>query len=171
MAENARASQPLELTGWLIFAAEYVFLLGAWILFTSLPEMNEITAGLAAAFLGAAGDAVVKATEFARFRPRFRHAMLILAEPWYVAKDTVLVFWELLRRIAGMPRRSRLKVVPFDGGGDDLNGSARRTLAISYSTISPNTIVLGIDRERNLLLLHEMVPAETPWIAKQLGAR
>ena len=70
-----------------------------------------------------------------------------------------------------MPRRSRLKVVPFDGGGDDLNGSARRTLAISYSTISPNTIVLGIDRERNLLLLHEMVPAETPWIAKQLGAR
>ena len=171
MAESARSSQGMHVGELLISAVEFVLLLGLWMLFVSLLQMNEFVAGLAAALLGAIGDAVVKATDFARFRPRLRHVLLILVEPWYVARDTVIVFWELLRRIGGRPRRSRLKVIPFDGGRDDVDSNARRALATAYTTISPNSIVLGIDREQNLLLLHELAPSSTPWLLQQLGAR
>lgn len=171
MAESARSSRRIHVRELLITAVEFVFLLGLWMLFVSLPEINELVAGLAAAFLAAAADAVVKATEFARFRPRFAQVLLIFIEPWYVAKDTLVIFWELLRRIAGKPRRSRLTVIPFKGGDNSLDGSARRALAVAYTSISPNTIVLGIDRKRNFLLLHQIVPAGTTWLTKQLGAR
>lgn len=171
MAESARPSQNIKFDELLIAAVEFALLLGLWMLFVSMLEMNELVAGFAAALLGAVGDAVVKATDFARFRPRISQALLIFVEPWYVIKDTLVVFWELLRRIVGMPRRSRLVVVPFEAGGDDLECNARRALAIGYTTISPNSIVLGIDRERNLMLLHQIVPAGTSWLSRQLGAR
>jgi multisubunit Na+/H+ antiporter MnhE subunit len=171
MAGSARSSRGNVIKFLLISAAEFVILLGLWMIFVSLPELNEILAGLGAALLGAVGDAVVKAADSSRFRPRLRHVLLILAEPWYIANDTFVVFWELVRRMAGLPSRSQLKVIPFEGGGDDMDANARRALATAYSTIAPNTIVLGIDRERNLLLLHQVAPAETPWLMKQLGVR
>ena len=171
MADSARASQGMQARELLLIAIEFVFLLGLWMLFTSLPEINELAAGIGAAFLAAVGDAVIKSTDFARFRPRARYVLLIFAEPWYIAKDTFVVFWELLRRMRGMQRRSRLAVIPFDAGGDDLDSNARRALATAYSTIAPNTIVLGIDRERHLILVHQIAPAGTPWLTRQLGAR
>lgn len=171
MSDQGTRTHGVEPTALLIAAVEFVLLLGLWMLFVSLLQTNEFVAGMAAALLGAIADAVVKATDFARFRPRFRHVLLVFVTPWYVVRDTVVVFWVLAKKLAGVPLQSSLKVIPFAAGEDSVEDNARRALATGYSTISPNTIVLGIDCERNLLLLHEISPSETSWMLKQLGAR
>jgi len=150
---------------------EFVLLIILWMMFVSLLQWNELLAGLAAAAIGAVADGVVKATDFARFRPRLSHAALILTTPWYVLTGTLAVFGELARHLAGKPPRTEFVVVPFDGGADDVESSARRALATAYTTISPNSIVIGIDRERGFLLLHSLPPSPTPWITRQLGAK
>jgi hypothetical protein len=61
--------------------------------------------------------------------------------------------------------------VPFDSGGDDPESAARRALAIMYTTIPPNFVVVGIDRKKNLMLVHQVSPTPTPLIAKRLGAK
>ena len=152
-------------------AIEFVLLLGLWMMFVSLLQWNELLAGLAAALIGAVGDAVVKATGFAVFRPRASQALLILRLPGEVLSNTLVVFAELFHRILRGSSRSRLQVVPFDAGGDDNESAARRALAILYITVPPNSVVVGIDRERHYLLLHQLVPAPVSPVTRRLGAQ
>ena len=170
MSEKRPRKHGIEVAALLISAAEFLVLLGLWMLFVSLLQLNELVAGIAAALIGAVADAVVKATDFARFRPRLKHLLLILTEPWYVISGTASIFWALAKRIAGQPSEGELKVIPYDAGGDDSDSSARRALTVAYTTIPPNFIVIGIDRERNYLMVHQVSPTGTPWITKQLGA-
>lgn len=170
MTVQGTRTHGIGLSKLLLAAGEFAVLLGLWMLFVSLLQMNEFAAGIAAALIGLLGDAVVKATDFARFRPRVRHLLLILTEPWYVITGTASIFWALAKRIAGQKSDGELKVVPFDAGGDDVDSAARRALAVAYTTIPPNFIVVGIDRERNYMMVHQVSPTGTPWITKQLGA-
>ncbi|HEU5451727.1 MAG TPA: Na+/H+ antiporter subunit E [Terriglobales bacterium] len=152
-------------------AVEFLLLLGLWMMFASLLHWNEVLAGVAAALIGAVGDAVVKATGFATFRPQVRQALQVLRLPGEVLQNTLVVFAELLRRMLGRPSRSRLQVVPFDAGRDDTESAARRALATLYTTIPPNSVVVGIDQERHYLLLHSLVPAPVSPVTRRLGAK
>ena len=64
---------------------------------------------------------------------------------------------EALRQLVS-PRavRGEFRAVPFDGGGDDPRDTGRRALAEALGSFAPNTIVIGVDRERNLLLVHQL---------------
>ncbi len=159
-------SVPL-LTGAMAFAV----LLGLWMLFVSLLQMNELVAGFAAAAIGSAANAVVKKTDFVHFHPQLKHLLLIFTEPWYVLTGTAAVFWALARRIAGKKSEAELKVVPFDAGGEDRASATRRALAVAYTTISPNSIVVGIDHKGRYMMVHQISPSGTPWITQQLGAQ
>ncbi len=150
---------------------EYWILLALWMAFASNPTRHELWVGLAAALIGSVADAVVKAQGLARFRPKARWLPLIFVEPWYVLSGTAAIFKALLRVTFGKKPRARFKTMKFNVGGDDARSSARRTLATLFSTIPPNSIVVGIDRSQKLVLIHEMVPARTSWLAKQLGVQ
>jgi hypothetical protein len=49
--------------------------------------------------------------------------------------------------------------VPFDVGGDAADDVGRRVLTTAGLTLQPNSIVLGYDEERQVVLIHELVPA------------
>ena len=150
---------------------EFLFLLGLWMLFVSSMQLAEFTAGIAAAALGAVADGLVKSQRFAQFRPRLKWLWLFAWEPWYALTGTAAIFWALARRLAGKRSEAQFRVVPFRAGGEDSESAARRALAITTISISPETIVVGIDRERNCMLLHQIAPAATPKIARRLGAQ
>jgi hypothetical protein len=58
------------------------------------------------------------------------------------------------------PRRARgrLRALRFDAGGDGPRDNARRALAEGFGSVAPNTIVVGIDRDRNHILVHQLDP-------------
>ena len=59
----------------------------------------------------------------------------------------------------------------FDPGGSDPESAARRALAIAYTTIPPNFVVLGIDLDKRVMLVHQVSESETPTMTRNLGAK
>jgi hypothetical protein len=51
--------------------------------------------------------------------------------------------------------RGEFRVVPFRGG-EDARDHGRRALTESLGSFAPNTIVIGIDSDRELLLVHQL---------------
>jgi multisubunit Na+/H+ antiporter MnhE subunit len=146
-------------------------LLVLWFLFVGKLTVYEFLAGACGAALGAVADGVVKSKESSYFRPPVKAFLLILWEPWYVVRGTVVLFQELARRLAGKPPRAGWLAVPFEPGGDDMRSSGRRALAAAYLTMSPDAVVIGIGRDQRMLLLHQMPLGSVPEIAWRLGEK
>lgn len=149
---------------------EFVFLLGLWMLFVSQLQRAEFVAGVAAALLGAIADGVVKSKRLAKFGPRPAWLWLFSWEPWYVLTGSAAILRALALRLMGKKSESLFRVVPFRAGGEDPESAARRALAITAISISPDTIVVGVDRKRKYMLLHLIAPKPVSRIARQLGA-
>ena len=150
---------------------EFLFLFGLWMLFVSQLRRAEVVAGVCAAALGAVAEGIVKARRLAKFRPRPGWLALFLWEPWYGLTGAAAVMRALARRLTGKKSESQFRGVPFHAGGTDSKSEARRAITITAVSVSPDTIVVGIDRERGFLLLHQIAPGGTPKIARRLGAK
>jgi hypothetical protein len=73
-----------------------------------------------------------------------------------VPLDVVLVSRQLLAQLMSpRARRGELRAVPFQGG-EDPRALGRFALTESLGSFAPNTIVIGIDAERDLLLVHQL---------------
>lgn len=155
----------------LISCAEFFFLVGLWMIFVSMPKLDELLVGIASSIIAAFADAVVKAKKFATFYPHLKFLALVVTEPWYALDGTAAIFLALGKHLLGKKSEAQLRAIRFDAGGDDPESAARRALAIMYTTIPPNFIVVGIHREKSLMLVHQVSPTATPAITKLLGAR
>ena len=151
-------------------SVEFLFLFGLWMLFVSQTPRAELVAGIFAAAIGAVADGVVKAKRFAKFRPRLKWFWLFAWEPWYVLTGSAAIFWALARRLAGKKSEAQFRVVPFRADGNDSETAGRRALALTLTTVPPNFIVVGIDKQRNFMLVHQVSPTGTPLVTKKLGA-
>lgn len=149
---------------------EFVFLLGLWMLFVSQLQPAEFVAGVAAALLGAIGDGVVKSKRLAKFGPRPAWLWLLSWEPWYVLTGTIVILRALARRLSGKRTEAEFRALRFRAGGDDAESAAQRALAITAISISPDTIVVGVDRKREFMLLHLIAPRPATKLARKLGA-
>ncbi len=149
----------------------FLFLLGLWMMYTSSPRLSELYVGIAIAALGVFGSCIIRSSGFAEFRARPRWIALALLEPWYVLVGSYRLGVSLVRALLGRGSRARFHAIKFNAGGDDPESSARRTLTIAYLTIPPDSVVVGIDRHANELLLHEIQPGSLPLVARELGAQ
>ena len=80
--------------------------------------------------------------------------------PGQVLSDTVIVFaalWRLCTR--GEQPDSGFREMPARFGDDSDEGVTRRVLLVGANSLAPNTIVLGIDRDRDVMVVHQLVPA------------
>lgn len=155
----------------LLWFAEFLALLGIWLLFVSNLHISDLLVGVAAAVIATTADEIVKGQDFARFRPRMKWLLMVFWEPWYVLTGTASIWWAVVRKLAGKKSKALFKAIEFDSGGDDSESAARRALAIVLTTIPPNFVVIDIDRERDLMLIHQVSPTPTPLVTKKLGAQ
>ena len=67
---------------------------------------------------------------------------------------------------------SFLAAVPFEiGSQDDPTEAGRRALATTYTTATPNFVVLGLVNEQGLMLYHQIIPGDVLTMTRRLGAR
>ncbi|MFB3917111.1 MAG: hypothetical protein ACE14M_10305 [Terriglobales bacterium] len=154
----------------IFWLANWAIFLGLWFLYTNTPKLPELLAGAGAAALAATGSAIVQGQHFARFAPKPKWLALFLTEPWYVITGSKAIVWAMFKKLAGKGSEAQLKAVAFQAGGEDPESAARRALAIALTTIPPNFVVIGIDKQQNTMLIHQVAPSGTPWVTKQLGA-
>jgi hypothetical protein len=139
-----------RLTWWLSLAALYLLLADSVV----APELA--VAALAAA-IGATGAVLVRRQQRVRLRPRLRWLRGAWRPLLGMAADVVPLARALGRRGGG-----RYFEVPFGAVGEGPEDAAYRALTEALGSLAPNTIVVAIDRERGVLIAHQLAPARDP---------
>ncbi|MGI8493035.1 MAG: monovalent cation/H+ antiporter complex subunit F, partial [Acidimicrobiales bacterium] len=114
----------------------------------------ELLAGALAAGLGATTAVVARA----RLRISWRWLRLAWRPAAQMLPDTVMLIVALWRRL--VRRREvtgSLRVLRFDAGGDGPTDAARRGLAEAAGSLAPNTYVVGVDRDADVIVVHQLV--------------
>lgn len=144
---------------------------GLWLIYVSQISLWEVLVGSAAAALATVGMATFLRLGLVKCRPSLRQIAEGWRIPWYVVRGT----WEITQAIwnqlfSKSGAASYLAAVPFDAGPDDPECAGRRALAVLYTTMTPNFVVIGIVREQRLLLFHQILPGEILPMTRNLGA-
>lgn len=154
-----------------VSAIVFIVLLLFWMMFVSTLRWHEVAVGMVAASAGTLGNWVVKSEGFAPFHPRVGWVLLILWEPWYVLKGSLIVLRELARVLAGAQPIGQFQAVAFDyGAAENARDAAKRALFAAYITVSPDTIAVGLDSKQKLALLHQLGSKQISQLGRVLGA-
>ena len=140
---------------WLVW---WVLMMSFWVMIDDSVETDELLAGAGAAALAAVFAELVTYQAATRFRMRTGWLGPALRLPGQVVGDTIIVYRALWRRLAhGEQPSSAFLELPARFGDDTPEGVTRRTLLIGGTSLAPNTFVLGLDRERDVMVVHRLV--------------
>jgi multisubunit Na+/H+ antiporter MnhE subunit len=151
-------------------AADLVAVAGLWLLFAGRVRPADLAAALLAGVLVAAGGAFLRRHVGHRHRGARRWVRHLPRMLLGAVADSWLLTRELVRTLRGGPSRSRLRALPFHVGDDRADDVGRRVLTTVGLTLQPNSIVLGFDAERGVVLLHELVPTDGSPVPDDLAA-
>ena len=120
-------------------------------------DLPELYAAIAAVLLGGAAYEAARRQGIALARVSGRW----VARGWRVVvsipRQIVLVSWQALAQLVSpQEARGTLRAVPFHAGENGPSDTGRRALAEGLGSVAPNTIVIGVDTERDLLLVHQL---------------
>ncbi|HEY0718599.1 MAG TPA: Na+/H+ antiporter subunit E [Streptosporangiaceae bacterium] len=138
--------------------AWWVLFMGLWVAVDDSIGLAELVVGAAVAVLAAllTGVALDQAGPYSRLRLRWLASAYRL--PGQVLGDTVIVFRALARQLArGQDPPSGFRERPVTAGDDGTAGATRRVLLVGTSSLAPNTVVLGIDTDRDVMVVHQLV--------------
>lgn len=145
------------------------FLFGVYMVLADNSSEPEMLTGAAVAVV-AAGCAVLIAAgrQDVQLRPamlRRIHRPLLL-----LVTDSGRVTYALLRTLAGRGKGGRIRAVRYTATSeDDPEDFARRVLTQWGSSLGANRYVLGIDNDRRILIVHELVESRSPLDPLELG--
>lgn len=140
---------------WLV---RWVLMMSFWVMIDDSVNTDELLAGAGAAALAALLAELITYQAATRFRMRIEWLVPALSLPGQVVRDTVTVYAALWRRLVrGEQPPSAFLEVPVRFGDDTPEGVTRRTLLVGGTSVAPNTFVLGIDRDRGVMVVHRLV--------------
>jgi multisubunit Na+/H+ antiporter MnhE subunit len=143
-----------------IWLCWWVFLFTLWLLLVLTQATPEVIAGAVVAAIGASAAEVVRRSRFVELLPWG----LVPLHPGALVRTVVSDCWVLTVALARQLRDRQdnlgaFRGIPFDAGADDdLRAATRRAASTAIVSVAPNTYVVGIDRENNNMLVHELVP-------------
>ncbi len=144
-----------------------------WIMFVGTFSTHELMVGVVATVLAVVGMCVIDVQYPARFSPKLAELLSLWRLPWYLVSGTFSVLKIAMTDLVRTDKAESLfLIVPFNAGAKEgARAVARRVLAVVYSTMTPETIVLGININTKQMLYHELKRSPLPEMTRDLGAR
>jgi len=140
---------------WVVW---WILLMSFWVILDDSIALDELLAGAGAAALAAFLAELVTYQAATRVRIRAGWLAAAFGLPGEVARDTVIVFAALWRRLAhGEDPPSGFRRLPVRYGDETAEGKTRRALLVGGKSLAPNTFVLGIDRHTDTMVIHQLV--------------
>jgi multisubunit Na+/H+ antiporter MnhE subunit len=152
------------------YAIWLLCLMGAWMLYVASTELPELVLGAASALLGTVGAAIICRHMGLPTPPRLRWILACWTLIPRLFLETAMVFGALFRQIfrrqqvTGAFRAIRYAGVYADEG----TAAAADAFTITANSITPNTIVLDVDRVEGLVLVHQLVLQSQAEVEAQL---
>lgn len=151
-------------------AARAVAFFALWLLLVDEADEPNLIAGGACALLAAGFASLVQSLRSVHAKPRpamlryaYRPLMLLMT-------DTARVVSALIARgVLRQPVTGRWRAARYKANGQTPEEVARRVLTEWGASAGPNRYSVGIDVERELLVVHELVPAKGPLDPMELG--
>ena len=140
--------------------AWFVGLMPLWLLLTGTFDLQELAVGIVASSIAAVVAVIATAKKIIRIhlRPAWLKSVPSLLRR--VLVDNWVVLALLVRVLARRGEvRGEFRALRFDPGGDDALAATRRALITAAISLSPNSYVVGIDREAGIILCHQLVPS------------
>jgi multisubunit Na+/H+ antiporter MnhE subunit len=139
--------------GWALSAALYLLLIDS-------TDTVELIVGAIAAALAATAFELAREQGIGPGRGVGLHALRRLHRPLVrVPVDVAVVSATALRALVRRPRAHGVfRAVPFESSSAS-QPSVREALAEALGSLAPNTIIVGVDRERDLILAHQLHPS------------
>jgi len=119
------------------------------------------------AALGATGTLLVEDERDLRLWPKARWARRLAPTLGRSLLDCGVLAKALLRR----PARGRLRAIEFPVGARGPRARAKRVAAKWLDSLGPNSYVIGVDAERDVMLVHQLVPPDDPASADPMELR
>jgi hypothetical protein len=157
------------------FVLSGLFLVSAialWILFVGGTRRDEMLVGLGVAFLTAAF--VYQVWRMGTLHIAFHMSDVIQGwrVPGYVLRDTCVIALVLLRDLIGAASTDSLyRVSEFKTVRPNSRKAARQVLITLYTTMSPNSIVIGMDPNRGRILFHQLQRSSITKMGVALGVK
>lgn len=144
-----------------------------WLVFVGSFAFHELLIGVIGAVLASIGLIVIDLYYPARFKPTFAELLTLWRMPWYLLSGTSVIALVAAKDFLGVkPAKSLFRLAVFDAGAlDDPHDVARRVLAAVYTTITPESVVLGVNTSDQRLLFHQIERSSVSKMTQALGAR
>jgi multisubunit Na+/H+ antiporter MnhE subunit len=144
-----------------------------YLAFTDNLGWRELIASAMTGAISASAVVVYARAGNARFAFRISDVAQAWRIPWNVLNGTVEVFQALGKQLfSKRGADSAILAVPFDlGKKENPIDAGRRALAITYTTATPNFIILGLVDRQDLMLYHQITPGDVRSMTRNLGAR
>jgi multisubunit Na+/H+ antiporter MnhE subunit len=141
-----------------VWLAWWVLMMSFWVIVDDSIEADELLVGAGAAALAALLAELAGYQARTRVRMRIEWLGPALRLPLDVVRDTGTVFCALWRQVVlRQPPRSGFRDVDVRYGGETLEDKTRRALLIGGKSLAPNTFALGLDAERGVMVVHQLV--------------
>jgi multisubunit Na+/H+ antiporter MnhE subunit len=140
------------------WVAWFIALGALWLVLDDSVALPELITGAVAALLGTVAAVVVHSQHLVTFKLRPR----MLRKAWrplvHLFPDTALVLAVLFKRLVlRRPAQSGFRAIPFRSGRENgAEDTARRALAKTGGSFTPAAYVVGVEGERDLLLVHQL---------------
>jgi multisubunit Na+/H+ antiporter MnhE subunit len=138
--------------------------LGLWMLLVFKTEPAEVVAGAVAAAFAATAAGLLRSHADLAFSPDKRWLRKLGRLPRQVLVDCWILVGALWRRVVrGQRMEGAFRCIHFSASaGDDPRAQARLAVAKWLGAVAPNTYVVGFDERKEVVLVHQLVPTETP---------
>ena len=154
-----------------LLATVAVALFLGWIWLVASLHLHEMIVGAVVVILSTAFCALVLRSATLPLQLRLQDLLAIGHVPSEILKDTWVVLTVLYRDLfRGEPAGSFYRVAGFRTSRRDPVLVARSALAITFTTLSPNVVVIGIDPTQGHILFHQLQRDDVPSSTRALGA-
>ncbi len=143
---------------WVARGVQFGVLVGFYRLLVGTNEGSEWAAGVIAAALATAATSSVAVKLPAWAIPARGLGKVVGLVP-RIGVESVRVALSSLR--AEIPAGT-FDVVAVDGGGDDARSVGRRGLVVAGGSLAPDSVVVTLDRDRGMMLVHRLLSGPQP---------
>jgi multisubunit Na+/H+ antiporter MnhE subunit len=151
----ARRPRGPRVATWL---AWWVLLMAMWVAVDDSLAPDELIVGAGAGALAALAAELIGYQAVLRYRIKATWLARTVLLPGQVARDTVAVFAVLARAVVtGSRPHGAFRELPVRYGDDTPLGETRRLLLTGAHSLAPNEFVLGLDKDRGVMVVHRLV--------------
>lgn len=155
-----RPRHPGAVRAWLIW---WVLLAALWLALVDTLVTPELVVGAIAAAIAATGAVIVRGQRQLLLRPRLAWVRCAGGPLRRTLTDLVPLARALWRRgVRRDDERGRMAEVPYAAVAEEPGAATHRAFTQALGSLAPNTLVVGVDAHRRVLLVHQLVPTDDP---------